>query len=179
MRSGYIYDPGFALFPTFIVSCILFFSPLLLTRSTWKWLTKNFRKVLVGCFLLTVLIVFAFMCLRSGIVVDETGIRKTNCFGRIVEEYDFDDAIYFEMSVQYGVQYDIAFCSGKTVSIMSHQIVFLNAFKDESYMKMFDENLSKYAVRNVVDSYRAESENLRRFFKKDEVFYYFDEIFNP
>ena len=173
------FDPGLALLPSFVVSCIIFFSPFTLTCSPRVWLNKNFKKAIALILVFASFIVFSFATLQSGIIADENGIRKTNIFGQTIDEYAYEKVACFEMSFQYGIQYDIQFHSGESISIMSHQVIFLNAFKNDHNIMMFDKRLAQYATRNVYYSYRARPENMRRFLKESEVFQYFNKIFNP
>ena len=171
------FDPGFALFPAFLTSCVIVFCSFIVTTRMNVWLKANKKRLIIIIVILAILFVFPIAFLKSGICADEKGIYKKNLFGETVREYAYSDIIDFEITVYYGIQYDIKFYSDETLSLISHQIIVFNAFENDYNMMMFDKILAQHAERNIGYSYRIFPENTRRFFRDEEVFQYFDQIF--
>lgn len=99
-------------------------------------------------------------------------------WGNSTESYSYSEVESFEMSIKYGVEYDIVFNNEEKIDLCSHEIIWLNYFKDEENLQLFDELLEEHAKRNVYKSIYSTPKNLKKFFRDDKVFNYFNNFFN-
>ncbi|MBQ4131692.1 MAG: hypothetical protein IJD71_05080 [Clostridia bacterium] len=172
------FEPKTTYITAFINGSVIFFSSFLISTKTIKWFKKSNKKFLIVT-LICIFLIYPVFFLKSGVVIDEEQISKKNIFGNSIESYSYSDIESFEISVGYGVQYDIVFNSKKSFSLCSHDIIFFNCFKNENNLQTFDKLLEEHAKRNVYKSIYSTSQNIKRFFQKNEYYNYFNQIFNP
>lgn len=125
-----------------------------------------------------IFIIYPFLFLKSGTVVDDKFICKNNILGKSIEKYSYSDVQNFEISIKYGVQYDIILKSGKIINLCSHEIIGFNFFENEKKLHDFDRLLEIRAKRIVYKSIYSTSQNIRNFFRDDKYYNYFNKIFN-
>ena len=156
---------------------IITFGSLLISSITRKWL-NNFKKkfLVIACIILV--LTYPLVFLKSGVVIDDKYICKNDIFGNPTEKYSYSDVSSFEISVKFGVEYDIKFDSEKTISLYSHEMTFINYFRNEKNIQHFDKLLEAHAKRTVYKSIYSTPQHLKYFFEENEYYNYFNQIFN-
>lgn len=160
-----------------INGCIIIFSSFLITKNTIKWIKQNKSRTsiifaTIGCCLL-----MPFLFFKSGTIADEHSIKKINSFGNVTQEYSYDDITKVELGVQYGIQYDITFESGKVMEILSHEVFLLNSFGNGKNIVEFDKLVSEHVEKEIYWTTYMTPSNVRRFFTDKDSFNYFNNIF--
>lgn len=125
-----------------------------------------------------IFLVYPIFFLKAGIVIDDEYICKTNICGISKEKYSYSDVSTFEISIKHGVEYDITFNSKNKINLYSHEMILFNYFRNEKNLQIFDELLEKHGERIVYKSIYSTPQNIKNFFKKNEYYNYFNQIFN-
>lgn len=176
-RESIFFSPKITYITAVINSSIIILGSVLMSSGIIKWL-KNYNKKFFIIIFIIIFLTYPIFFLKSGIVADEKYISKTNVFGTPIEQYSYSEVESFETSIKYGVQYEITFNSNNTISLYSHEMIFLNYFKSEKNIKIFDELLEQHAERKVYESIYSTPENLKNFFRKEKYYNHFNRIFN-
>lgn len=147
-------------------------------RRAGKWFRSHKKTT---CLLTTVsilILVFPALWIRCGVLADSNGIRKTGVFGQTKQEYPYRTIQQIEVSVKYGIQYDITFENSETVFLAS-ALYGTRPFENDENMIAFDQAISQYSQKYIDPSQIVwmDSDNIRRFFKTEEGFSYFDHDF--
>ncbi len=179
--SRCVYQEALFFFPkiTAITACInggiITICSFAISKKTIKWFKNHNKKVLI-IFLVFIFLIYPIFFLKAGIVVDDKKISKNNMWGKTKEKYSYSDVESFEMSVKFGVEYDIKFKSGKKIILCSHEVIVFNSFRSENKLQIFDKHLEKNAKRIVYKSIYSTPHNIKRFFRKKEYYDYFNRI---
>ena len=166
---------------TYITACInssiIVLCSFLASSKIIEWFKNSNKKVFI-IILLCVFLIYPLFFLRSGVIADENHISKKNIWGNSIETYSYSDVEKYEISVKYGIQYDIIFDSENSITLYSHELIILNYFKNEKNLQTFDKLLEKNAKRTVYKSIYSTPNNLKYFFREKEYYSYFNRIFN-
>ena len=176
-RECLFFSPKITYITAVINSSILILSSFLISSATIKWLKKNNKRILI-IVLICLFLIYPIFFFKAGIVVDDKYIYKNNIWGNSTEKYSYSDVTDFEISVKYGVEYDIKFNSQNTINLYSHEMILINYFRNEKNILIFDKLLEEHAERIVYKSIYSTSQNLKYFFRKDKYYNYFNHIFN-
>ncbi len=176
-RECIFFSPRATYIAAVINSSIIILCSFLISSRTLKWLRNYNMKILV-IILVCILLMYPIVFLKSGIVIDDEYIRKTNIFGVSKEKYSYSDVVTFEVSIKHGVEYDITFNSKNKINLYSHEMIFFNYFRNEKNLQTFDELLENHGERIVYKSIYSTPQNIKSFFRKKEYYNYFNQIFN-
>ena len=171
------FHPKWSMIAAFINCCVILFSSFGITKKTVAWWKQNIRKRIAIIAAIICCLSVPFLLMKSGTAADDHSIKEINILGNVTKEYKYTDIAKIELSVQYGIQYDITFKSGEKVEIASHEIIFLNSFDKDENMVTFDKLISEYAEATVSPSTYLTPSNVRRFFADEDSYKYFDDIF--
>ncbi len=146
-----------------------------------KWLKQVGKnpKIVIGLGLISLmLLVLPFAFLKSGMVANESSIQKKNMFGDTTWQVTYSEIQEIDVSVKFGIQYQIRTKSDEEFLFCSDAAVYGKTFRDDWALMMFDKVVSKYAPKTVTDDPAwLKPDNTKRFFEEQEVFLYFDEFF--
>lgn len=162
-----------------IANCtVIMIMAIVMGRNVPIWLSrhKTYTSLIMLVIIICLLLPISFR--RQGIVANETSIQKRNWLGEITQHFAYSDISSIEVSVKYGIQYDIVFNSGKSLRLCSEELRGVKQFKSDKELMRFDQTISQYASKTVSDDPAwIRSSNTRRFFEDEFVFDYFDAFF--
>ena len=137
---------------------------------------KTHKKTVLVIATITVLVfLLPIPWIHSGLRADYNGIRKVGIFGQTKWQYSYQEIQQVELSAyKRGIQYNITFHHGKTILLESHHVY--PEFKDDKNLVAFDQLIRQHTSIYIdpSDFYLFNSDNIRRFFKTEEGFAYFD-----